>query len=458
MITLAFHSVKLTELRTLPTQVIIVKGDKRAIKGWVMYDWANSVYQLTIASTIFPIYYNAVTRHGDDFTVTFFGHHLINTVLYSWAIAAAYLAVALGSPLFSSIADYTGRRKTFMQVFTWIGAVSCGMLYFFDSSNIEFGIIFFTLGTIGYGGSIVFYNSFLPVIVEPEDQDRISARGYSYGYLGGVILLLFNLLMIEKPALFGIPEGSTLAARISFVTVFLWWVGFSQITFRRLPRYTYRKQSQHTNIITNGYSELRIVFNQVRRSRKLSIYLTGFFFMTMGLLTVMFMAATYAEKELGLKEDVLIPTILVIQLVGMFGAWVFARLSGKFGNLKALMISTMVWVFVCIGAYYITDAAGFIAIAIVIGIVMGGSQSLARSTYSKMIPEQTTDHTSFFSFYDVMEKLATVAGTFSFGIIEAITGSMRYSVLAIAIFFIVGLAFLIILINVNENEPATNAT
>jgi MFS transporter, UMF1 family len=437
-------------LRIPRDQIRIVKGDKRAISGWVMYDWSNSVYQLTIASTIFPIYYNEVTRNGNDFSVSFFGYHVVNTVLYSWAIAAAYLVVAVGSPLFSSIADYTGRRKTFMQVFTWIGAVSCGALYFFDSAHIELGVLAFTLGTIGYGGSIVFYNSFLPVIAEPEDQDRISARGYSYGYLGGVILLLFNLLMIMKPTLFGIPQGSTMAARISFVTVFLWWIGFSQITFRRLPRYTYRKRSQRSNLYANGYAELRTVFKHVRKSRQLSLYLAGFFFMTMGLLTVMFMAATYGEKALGLKEDVLIPTILVIQLVAMLGAWLFAMLSGKIGNLKALMVSTLAWVGVCIGAFYVTNAAGFVVAAAVIGLIMGGSQSLARSTYSKMLPESTTDHTSFFSFYDVMEKLATVAGTFAFGLIEKITGSMRYSVLAIAVFFVIGLVFFWVLMNVKE--------
>jgi len=442
-------------LRISRDQVKIVKGDKRVINGWLTYDWANSVYQLTIASTIFPIYYNTVTKKGDDFMVSFFGHEVINTVLYSWAIAAAYLIVALGSPLFSSIADYTGRRKTFMKVFTWIGALSCGMLFFFDGTNVETGIIAFTLGTIGYGGSIVFYNSFLPVIAEPEDQDKISARGYSFGYLGGVVLLLFNLLMIKQPGWFGIPSGSTLAARISFVTVFLWWIGFSQITFRRLPKYTFGKRPQQTNVLTNGYAELRTVFNIVRKSRQLLLYLSGFFFMTMGLLTVMFMAATYGEKALGLNENVLIPTILFIQLVGMFGAWLFARISKRLGNLKALMISMLVWVFVCISAYYITNTAGFVAVAAVIGIVMGGSQSLARSTYSKMLPENTTDHTSFFSFYDVTEKLATVAGTFSFGIIEAVTGSMRYSVLAIALFFIIGLGFLTVLLNMNKAKIDT---
>ncbi len=421
-----------------------------------MYDWANSVYQLTIASTIFPIYYNQVTRSGpDDYTVTFFGKEVINTVLYSWSIAAAYLVVAFLSPMLSSVADYTGRRKSFMQFFTWVGALSCGTLFFFTSDNVELGILAFTMGTIGYGGSIVYYNSFLPVICAPEDQDRVSARGYSMGYLGGVVLLLFNLLMIMKPGWFGISDPF-LPARISFLTVFLWWIGFSMITFRRLPRYTYRKRQKDKDrsIFFEGYRELDKVFQQIRKMPKLNYYLIGFFFMMMGVLTTMFMAATYGEKELGLKEDILIPTILIIQLVGMGGAWMFSRLSARIGNLQALLVSVTLWIFICIGAYFISNSIQFMAAAFFIGIVMGGSQALARSTYSKMLPASTTDHTSYFSFYDVMEKLATVAGTFSFGIIEAITGSMRYSVLAIAVFFIIGIVFLLITLNAKVLKTA----
>ena len=415
-----------------------MKGDKKIIRGWVMYDWANSVYQLTIASAIFPIYYNQVTRHGNSDLVSFFGYDVRNTVLYSWAIAAAYLLVALFSPLFSSIADYTGRRKLFMQIFTWIGSLSCGMLFFFTGrETIELGIIAFALGTLGYGGSIVFYNSFLPVIALEKDQDRISARGYAMGYLGGVVLLLFNLLMIMKPGLFGIESG-TLPARISFLTVFLWWIGFAQITFSRLPKYTCGRTKKEGHILWNGYRELQTVFYKIKGSLRLSLFLSGFFFTMMGLLTVMFMAATFGEKELHLNETVLIPTILLIQLVGMMGAWLFARLSERFGNILALLIAVSLWVIICIEAYFITNAAGFVTIAFFIGIVMGGTQSLARSTYSKMLPE-TKDHTSFFSFYDVMEKLATVAGTFSFGLIELMTGSMRYSVMAISVFFIIGM-------------------
>jgi len=430
--------IKLSQVRPIP------KGDKKVTRGWVIYDWANSVYQLTIGSTIFPIYYNSITRHGDIDTISFFGIKGINTVFYSWAIAISYLIVALFSPLFSSIADYTGLRKRFMMIFTLIGSFSCGMLFFFNSNTIELGLIAFTLGTIGYGGSLVFYNSFLPVIAEPADQDKLSARGYSLGYLGGVTLLLINLIFVLFPGFFGITD-KTLPARLAFLGVFIWWIGFSQITFRRLPKYTFGKREKGVNIIAKGYRELRNIFNQVMKTDQLKIYLFGFFFMTMGLLTVMFMAATYATKELGLKESVLIPTIILIQLVGMFGAWSFARISGRIGNVKTLIISIVCWILICIGAYLIRNAIGFIFVAFFVGIVMGGTQALARSTYSKMLPE-TLNHTSFFSFYDVMEKIATVGGTFSFGIIEAITGSMRYSVLAIITFFLISLVFMLILL------------
>jgi len=431
----------------------IAKGDKKTIKGWIMYDWSNSVYQLTIGSTIFPIYYNAITRNGDNYNVDFFGFTEINTVLYSWSITISYLFIALVSPFFSSIADYTGRRKTFMKIFTWIGAVSCGMLFFFNKNTVELGLIAFTFATIGYGGSLVFYNSFLPVIADRKDQDLISARGYAMGYFGAVLLLIFNLIFVLSPETFGIQDES-FPPRLAFLTVFLWWIGFSQITFRRLPKYTFGKRSKGENPIWKGYTELRKVFNQVMQMNQLKIYLIGFFFMTMGLLTVMFMAATYGTKELGLDDNVLIPTILLIQLIGMFGAWLFAKISGRVGNIPALIFSIIVWIIVIVAVFFVKEAAGFIIVACFVGVVMGGTQALARSTYSKMLPE-TRDHTSFFSFYDVMEKLATVGGTFSFGLIESITGSMRYSVLAITGFFFIGLIFMLILLRKQQSpSPA----
>ncbi|MCU0369891.1 MAG: MFS transporter [Bacteroidales bacterium] len=429
----------------------IVQGDKKVIRGWVMYDWSNSVFQLTITTAIFPLYYTAITSNGNGHIVTFFGAEVINTVLYSWAIASAFLLVGLLSPLLSSMADYSGRRKTFMKVFTWIGAVSCSTLFFFDKEHLELGVIAFSLGTFGYAGSIVFYNSFLPVIAKPEHHDRISAQGYAMGYLGGVVLLLLQLAVIQKPGWFGIPAGSDLQFRIAFLTVGLWWIGFSQITFSRLPKYIYKKRSGRESVLFNGYKELRLVYRQIRKSNALSLYLVCYFFFMMGLLSVMYMAASFGKKEVGLEDSIMIPTLLLIQLVGMGGAWMFARLSGKIGNFRALMVALVTWTLICTGAYYITDAAGFIVAAFFIGIVMGGTQALARSTYSKMLPE-TTDHTSFFSFYDVMEKLASAGGTFCFGLIEAITGNMRASVVAIGIFFLFGLIFIILVMKIHKSR------
>ena len=423
----------------------IRRGDRGVIRGWVLYDWANSSYQLTISSAIFPVYFNAVTCRGGDCTVDFFGLRIAGTVLYSYTIAAAFLSVGVLSPLFSGLADYTGRRKTFMKIFTWIGSLACMGLYFFDADHIPFGVIAFGLGTLGYAGSIVFYNSFLPVIAAPEDQDRISARGYAMGYIGGVVLLLFNLLMIQAPGLFGIPEGSTLPARISFLSVGGWWLGFAQFTFLKLPKYTFGHRDRSARVITSGYFEIVSVFRQVRQSAGLSLYLAGFLFMMMGVLTVMFMAATYGASELHLGDEVLIGTILLIQFVGVAGAWLFARLSGRIGNLRALMVSVTIWIAISLYAYTITGTAGFIAAAVFIGLVMGGSQSLARSTYSKMLPE-TTDHTSFFSFYDVMEKLATVSGLALFGLVNSLMHSMRTGVMMIGVFFVISLAFFFLLI------------
>jgi UMF1 family MFS transporter len=429
----------------------IVQGDKKVIRAWVMYDWSNSVFQLTVLSVVFPVFYEKMTSAGGSSIVSFFGFNIINSVLYSWAIALSYLVVAGFSPFFSSIADYTGRRRGFMRFFTFLGALSCGMLFFFTPTTIEFGMIAFVLATIGYTGSIVFYNSFLPVIAAPEDQDRISANGFAMGYLGGVILLLLNLAMIMKPSLFGIID-KTLPARISFVTVCVWWLGFSSITFLKLPKYTLGNRSKKGKTLIKGYSELKKVFQQVKSMPQLRIFLFAYLFMIMGVLNVMFMAAMYGKKELHLDDTVLIPIILLIQLLGMVGAWMFVKISKRIGNVKSLIFSTIGWILVIFGAYLVTDAFGFVIVAFFVGMVMGGSQAIARSTYSKMLPIDTHDHTSFFSFYDVMEKVATVVGTFSFGIIEAITGNMRLSVLAVDLFFCISLVFFIWL---NRKQQST---
>ncbi len=413
-----------------------IKGNKKIINGWAMYDWSNSVYSLVITSTVFPIYFNTVTPEQ----VTFMGLEWINTSLYSLAISFSFLVIACFSPMLSAIADYSGKKKGFMKTFCYLGAISCMVLYFFDGQNLALGIWAFILASIGYSGSIVFYNAYLPEIAEPADQDRVSAKGFAMGYIGSVILLLFNLSMILFPGTYGLTETSAFPAKFSFFLVGIWWVGFAQITFSRMPKNIYNRKPEG-NYLFKGYQELKKVWRQFKEIPFIRIYLAGFFFYTMGVQTVMYLAATFGEKELSLPADILITTVLVIQLVAIPGAVGFSRLSGKLGNIPALMICIVICIVICIGAYFITGATGFIITGGFVGLVMGGVQSLSRSTYSKMLPE-TKDHASYFSFYDVCEKVAIVLGTASFGIIELITGDMRNTLIALTVFFVIGFVFL----------------
>ena len=417
-----------------------IRGDKKVIRAWTVFDWANSVYQLSITSAILPAYYGAVAHGDEQGMVSFFGWKVVNTSLYAWAVSASFLFVALFSPLLASIADYTGRRKFFMKLFTWIGGLSCAGLYFFTPDRLEWGIIAFTLAGIGYSGGLVFYNAWLPEIAPKGMEDRISARGYALGYIGGVVLLLINLVMLLKPDFFGLPQNG-MAARISFITVGIWWIGFAQYTFYYLPKRTVTN-IKIINPIINGYRELARIWREFQTQKILKVYLLGFFFTMMAVLTVMYMAANFGKKELGLKDEVLIPTVLIIQLVGVVGSIGFARLSKRYGNMEAMILSVVIWIGVCVGAYFVTNSTGFMILASVVGLVMGGVQALARSTYARLLPE-TNDHTAYFSFYDVAEKMAVVLGTFLFGLLETLTGSMRSSILLLGILFVIGLYYLI---------------
>lgn len=419
-------------------------SNKSKVQGsWAMYDWANSVYSLVITSTIFPVYYNSVTKgvDGSD-RVNFFGWDVVNTVLYSYSISFSFLVIAILSPLLSGIADASGKKLTFMKFFAYLGSVSCIGLFFFDGGNLEFGIICSILASIGYAGSIVFYNAYLPEIAEEHEYDFLSARGFALGYMGSVILLVFNLLLIQFPDWFGIPEGS-FAARLSFLITGFWWAGFSQIPFRVLPKNPYKKQIER-KLLLNGYEEIQKVFARVRNMPAMKRFLASFFFYSMGVQTVMYLAASFGDKELGLPGDQLILTVLIIQFVAIGGSYLFAFISKFYGNKISLMIMVFIWIGICGAAYYVYSVYEFYALAFVVGMVMGGIQSLSRSTFSKLIPDETTEHASFFSFYDVTEKLAIVIGTFTYGAIEQLTGSMRNSALSLGIFFVVGLGFLLL--------------
>ncbi|MEP5614308.1 MAG: MFS transporter [Cyclobacteriaceae bacterium] len=416
-------------------------NDKKTINAWCMYDWANSVYSLTITSAIFPIYYQAVTvnANGGD-TVDFFGIEVVNSVLYSYALSASFLLVAIVLPILSGIADYAGKKKFFLKVFMMIGSLSCIGLFFFTGENVEWGIFCASFASVGYSGSLVFYDAFLSEIVTEDKRDIVSAKGYSYGYVGGVILLVINLVVIQMYDSFGLPNEG-IASRIAFLTVGVWWIGFSLYAISKLPENVHgRKPEGH--FLSNGYKELGKVWKQMKEIGSMRKYLSAFFFYNMGVQTIMYLAATFGAKELKMETSKLIMTILLIQFVGIAGSYLFAFLSKRKGNVRSLSTMILIWIAVCIYAYFVKNEGEFFLLASVVGLVMGGIQSLSRATFSKIMPRDTVDTASFFSFYDVTYNLSIVFGTFVYGYIEMVTGSMRNSTLALASFFVIGLLFL----------------
>ena len=419
-------------------------ASKKIINGWAMYDWANSVYNLVITTTFFPIYYTEMTKVSPfNGQVHFWGRTYVNTALYNYALAFTYLIVAITLPILSSIADYKGNKKMFMQIFCTIGAIACSGLYFFTPQNFDFGIICMMLAAFGFYSSLVFYNSYLPEIAAEKDRDHISAKGFSYGYVGSVLMQLvgFSLVLFWDKIPFLHSAGD--AVRWTFLLVGIWWVGFAQITFNRLPKSVpSEKFGQKRNFVSGGFMELKKVFFQMIKMPVLKRFLFSFFFYNMGVQTVMLAATIFGSKVLNLPSTNLIVTIVIIQLVAIPGALLIARLSGKYGNLQALIGVVIFWVGICIAAYYMKTAIHFYILAVAVGLVMGGIQSLSRSTYSKLMPV-TIDTASFFSFYDVTEKIAIVIGLTAFGYIEEITGTMRDSVLSLVVFFTIGLFGLI---------------
>jgi UMF1 family MFS transporter len=422
-------------------------ASKKVINGWAMYDWANSVYNLVITSTIFPAYYEAITGDDDKATladkVHFLGREFVNTALYNYALAFAMLIVAIISPLLSSIADYKGNKKSFLNFFLTIGSIACACLFFFTGKNsLAIGIACMIVACVGYWASVVYYNSYLPEIAAPEDRDRVSAKGFTYGYVGSVILQIICFVLVLKHDMFGFTEGD--GSRYSFLLVGIWWWGFGQFALRRLPKSAPAGTGdmQH-HILSKGYRELQKVWSQLKHLTLLKRFLFAFFFYNMGVQTVMLAATLYGKSELQIPTTNLIIAILIIQLIAIPGAYVISGLSKRIGNMKAIMCCVAVWIVVCIIGYLLPVGGiyQFYALAVVVGFVMGGIQSLSRSTYSKLMPV-TKDTASFFSFYDVTEKIAIVIGMFSFGFINELTGSQRSSVLALMVFFIIGLLLL----------------
>jgi Permeases of the major facilitator superfamily len=407
-------------------------ASKKVINSWAMYDWANSSYSLIIVSAIFPAYYTAIAPEK----VHFIGRVYDRASLASYSVSFAFLVIAFLSPVLSSIADYKGNKKRFMQFFCYLGSIACIAMTFMTRENIGFGIVCSIIASIGFCGSIVFYNAYLPEIAEEKDQDRVSAKGFALGYVGSVSLMLLCLAAIMLNDKLHLGWGAW-PTRLSFLAVGLWWAGFAQLTFRNLPPSIPSQQHPEHNILVNGFYELKKVWAQLKEYSLTKRFLISFFFYNMGVQTVMYLASYFGSDELKLKSTQLIITIMIIQLVAILGATMFARLSNKIGNIYTLFIIILIWIGICIFAYNTYTATQFYLLAFCVGLVMGGIQSMSRSTYSKLLPP-TKDTASYFSFYDVCDKIGTVVGTLSFGYVAEFFGGMRNSVLALMTFFIIG--------------------
>jgi UMF1 family MFS transporter len=418
------------------------KGSNKLLNAWAFYDWANSVYTLTIASSIFPIFYSALFL-SEIKHINAFGFEFKSTALITFVTAFTFLIVSVLSPLLSGIADYVGNKKSFMKFFCYVGGLGCIGLYWFSLDHIYISLLFYFMGLIGYWGSLVFYNSYLPDIAFPEQQDRISARGFSFGYIGSVILLIINLAMVMSQET---GEAKMEMMRWSFVMVGVWWILFSQYTFYILPKGVLNGEKVTRNVILNGFRELQQVWKQLKENLRLKRYLAAFFVFSMAVQTIMLVAVYFGEEEIAWADNDektmgLIVSILVIQVVAILGAILTSRASEKFGNIRTLIVINFMWMSMCFAAYFVVLPIHFYITAGFVGLVMGGIQALARSTYSKFLPE-TEDTTSFFSFYDVAEKIGIVIGMVIFATIDQVTGSMRNAILFLFVFFLIGIILL----------------
>ena len=435
---------------------VFKKNDKRLIRSWSMFDWANSAYNLVINSTIFPVYYTAITANKDTGdTVSFFGIELVNTALSNFSLSIAYLLMALGLPFISAYSDAAGKRKFFMKLFTYVGAFACMGMFFFKLETLEWGIVCFALAAIGYIGGVAFNNSYLPIIATPDQQDRVSAQGFAYGYVGCVTLQLICFVFVFKPEWFGIVDPS-LPARISFLLVGLWWILFAQIPFRYLPKNRPTIGSEKMPFFQKVKNEFNSVLAEIKKIEAIRRFLPAYFFYAMGVQTLLIVAAAFGEKELQLGSSKLIASILLIQIVAIGGAYIMSVLAKRFGNIKVLIVVVFFWVLICCLSFFLDNEYQFYGMAFAVGLLMGGIQSLSRSTYSRLIPEHIEDTTSFFSFYDVTEKIAIVVGLFTFAFIEQITHNIRYSALFLSVFFLIGFFLLFRVLKFNKLQIIQN--
>jgi UMF1 family MFS transporter len=437
---------------------------------WALYSWSKSVYSLVISTAIFPLYYKDITSsiqesiyfHGPEWsdmvvysynkTASFLGFEWRNTVIYSYTIATSYLLISILSPFLGSLADSYGRRKSLLMLFLLIGSSSTSLLYFLTPENVELGLILSFTASVGFAGSYIFYNSYLPVIAEKSMHDKLSGYGFAMGYFGSALLMIFCSIMILFPVNFGL-ENEFMAMRTAFLITGMWWMVFGFWSVFQLPKDRPKPIPSLKASIVTPFSGLRTVWLELKSDKSLSVFLSSFFWYSTGMQTIILLASIFGAKVLGLEYNQLITSILIIQFVAILGVYVFTKLGARIGTIQSITVGVGIWMGICLAAYFVQSAIQFYIIAALVGLVLGAVQSLSRSTFSKMVADKGKNST-YFSFYDVIEKIATTIGMFSIGILEAITGDLRNAAIALTLFFAVGLIQIFRVIRIQKKSPS----
>jgi MFS transporter, UMF1 family len=420
---------------------------RQDLRAWAMYDWANSAFQTTIIAAVFPIYYSRVVAADLPPAAA--------TSRFAWATTIAILIVAIVAPLLGAIADFAAIKKKLLAVFLAIGAGATAAMFWISRGDWQLALVLFVIGNVGVAGSIVFYESLLPHLVSEDQLDRVSSAGYAVGYLGGGALLAINLLMIQKPELFGIPDAGV-ATRLSFVSVAVWWTVFSIPLFRRVPEPPRRLEPDEeptANILVTGWRRLVETFRELRRYRQAFLMLLAFLLYNDGIQTMIRMATTYGS-EIGLPENAMITALLMTQFIGVPCAFLFGAVAERIGAKTAVFAGLSVYSVITILAYYTTTATHFFLLATLVGTVQGGTQALSRSLFASMIPRHKSSE--FFAFFSVFERYAGVLGPAVFAWVVSRTGSGRSAILSVLVFFVLG-AFILTFVDVDEGRRAARA-
>ncbi|MGP4082358.1 MFS transporter [Pseudalkalibacillus sp. R45] len=418
---------------------------KKEIYSWTMYDWANSAFATTIMAAVLPIFYYDVAAKNIDKTTA--------TAYWGYSQSIAVLIVALLAPILGAIADHSNSKMKFLRFFAYMGILASILLAFVGEGDYILASILLIAGTIGFSGGNVFYDGFLPEIASKDEIDRVSARGYAFGYIGGGLLLLINLMMIMNPSWFFIPN-TLLATQISFASVGVWWFIFSIPMFRNIKEVKHEQPQIKGAYVKIGFKRVLTTFKEIRQFKQLLLFLVAFWLFNDGISTIIKMATIYG-RDIGIGSNDLIAALLITQFVGIPFAFLFGYLAKRLQAKRALYIALWTYVVIVLLGYFMETAAHFYALAVMVGFVQGGAQALSRSIFGSMVPENR--HAEFYGFYGISAKFSAIFGPFVFGIVGQLTGSTRLGIVSLIIFFLVGI-FILSRVDIDKGKKEAGYT